>query len=243
MIVDVHAHWGPWFFTMDVGDVAVNLATMDTHGIDVQVVSATEAVCYDVAGGNAHLAEVLASAPDPGRLLGYVTCDPRRVDLAERDLGRYLGGPFAGVKVHTSYTRTPVTAPAMRDLFALLDEHDVIALVHTWGDDDVVALAELVASYSRVRVICGHTGADGYRSAVVAAGITDRVWFEPSWSSAPAGRIRWLADNLPADRLLFGTDSTLIDPAVAFGALEAADLDDARRHDVLSANARALFGL
>ena len=34
MLIDVHAHWGPWFFSMDVGPVNVNIELMDRFGIE-----------------------------------------------------------------------------------------------------------------------------------------------------------------------------------------------------------------
>ena len=44
MLIDVHAHWGPWFFSMDVGPIDVNIELMDRFGIDIQLVSAIEAI-------------------------------------------------------------------------------------------------------------------------------------------------------------------------------------------------------
>ena len=55
MIVDAHAHWGPWFFTMDTGSPALNTSLLERFGIDVQLVSATEGVVYDAPLGNAAL--------------------------------------------------------------------------------------------------------------------------------------------------------------------------------------------
>src|SRR6185312_7666179 len=66
-IIDVHAHVGPWPFHMDTGDAGFNLRLMDRYGIDLQLVSAAEAVVYDAVAGNAALREVLAVHP---RLLG-----------------------------------------------------------------------------------------------------------------------------------------------------------------------------
>lgn len=56
-IIDVHAHWGPWPYHRDDAANAANaesaesadtnLRLMDRYGIDVQIVSAAEAVTYD----------------------------------------------------------------------------------------------------------------------------------------------------------------------------------------------------
>ncbi|HWD82227.1 MAG TPA: amidohydrolase family protein [Kribbella sp.] len=45
------------------------------------------------------------------------------------------------------------------------------------------------------------------------------------------------------DRMMFGTDATLIDPSVALGALEAAELTQDEHAAITHQNAQALFGL
>ncbi|HEX4815029.1 MAG TPA: amidohydrolase family protein [Nonomuraea sp.] len=238
MIIDVHAHWGPWFFTMDVA--AANPATMDRYGIDRAIVSATEAVIYDAPAGNRALAAFLETQD---RLLGYVTVNPRRLREAEADLRAYLpGGRFVGVKIHTDYTGSPVDSARMRDALTLVAETGRPALVHTWGTS-VLGLAELCLEIPRLRVIAGHMGADGHRHAIEAAAACDRLYLEPCWSHAPAGRIAEVAAAVDPDRLLFGTDATLIDPSSAFGAVAAAGLTGDAAERVAWRNAAALFDL
>ncbi len=240
MIIDAHAHWGPWFFSMETASVAVNTDLLDRFGIDVQVVSATEAVTYDAAAGNASLARVLADADEP-RLRGYVTVDPREPDAARRDLARLRPPLWWGVKIHSHYSATPIASAAMRDAVALATDFGMPVLAHTWGPD-VVALADLAESVPGARVIAGHMGADAWRLVPEAARRSDRIWFEPCWSQPEAGRIRWVVDAVGADRVVFGTDATLIDPSVTLGAVEAAGLSDADRAAVLGGTALRLFG-
>lgn len=240
MIIDVHAHWGPWFFSMDVGDVATNLAVMDRYGIDLAVVSATEAVIYDAPAGNRALARVLETSD---RLLGYLTINPRRLADAERDLRDLLpSGRFVGVKIHTDYTGSPVDSPQTRDALTLAAEHDLPALVHTWGATPL-ALAQVCADIPRLRAIAGHMGADGWRHAVRAANQVDRLWLEPCFSHTEAGRFAAVASAVDTRRLLFGTDATLIDPAAAYGAVLAADLPVEVAERVAWRNAAELFRL
>jgi predicted TIM-barrel fold metal-dependent hydrolase len=241
MIIDVHAHWGPWFFTMDVA--GVTLCAMDRYGIEVAVVSASEAVIYDAPAGNRALADYLESSPAAAtRLYGYVTVNPRRLDEAERDLRRYLPtGRFAGVKIHTDYTGSPLTSSRMADALALVASFGCPALVHTWGDS-VLDLAQVCLDIPNLRVIAGHMGADGHRHAIEAARACDRLYLEPCWSHFPSGRIAEVAAAVDPGRLLFGTDSTLIDPASAFGSVAAADLPGDLAERVAWRNAAALFG-
>lgn len=240
MIIDVHAHWGPWFFSMEVGDPATNLAVMDRYGIDLAVVSATEAVIYDPPAGNRAMAKVLETTD---RLLGYLTVSPRQLAEAERDLRELVPtGRFVGVKIHTDYTDSPIASAQTREALALAAAHDLPVLIHTWGSAPL-ELAQAVADIPDLRAIAGHMGADGWRYAVEAANSVDRLWLEPCFSHTEAGRFAAVASLVDSRRLLFGTDATLIDPAAAFGAVLAADLSDAVAERVAWRNAAELFRL
>lgn len=240
MVVDVHAHWGPWFFAMDTASCEVNLAVMDRYGIDLQLVSATEAVIHDPARGNRATAQVLATTD---RLLGYLVINPRDLVTAERDLAELLpGGRFVGVKIHTDYTGSPVSSPQMGEALAMCAEHDLPVLVHTW-DTAVLDLAEQCERIPGLRAIAGHMGGPGWRYALEAANACDRLWLEPCFSHFEGGRVATVAAAVDPTRLLFGTDTTLIDPAVAFGAVLAADLPPEVLERVMWRNAVDLFDL
>ncbi|NUT34222.1 MAG: amidohydrolase family protein [Hamadaea sp.] len=242
MIIDVHGHWGPWFFTMEVGAVAANLAVMDRYGIDVAIVSATEAVCYDARSGNRAMAAALAGAP-ADRLYGYVTVNPRRLADAERDLEEHLAsGRFVGAKLHTDYTDSPISSPQTREALTMLAERGCPVLVHTWGRT-VLDLAQTCADLPRLRAIAGHMGADGWRHAIEAAAACDRLYVEPSWSHAPAGRMAQVVSEVDDQQLLFGTDATLIDPASALGAVLGSGVRGAAAERLAWRNAAALFGI
>jgi uncharacterized protein len=238
VIIDVHAHWGPWFFS---GLRTPNLTVMDRYGIDVAIVSSTEAVTYDPTAGNRALADFLFSAPD--RLLGYVTVHPRRLDQAERDLRELLPTRrFVGAKIHTEYTGSPIDSPQMRDALLMLAELDCPALVHTW-DASVLDLARHCVDIPGLRVIAGHMGAGGHRHAIAAARSCDRLYLEPSWSHGLAGRMDEVLREVDPRQILLGTDATLIDPASTFGVLAAARPDPVTAERIAWRNAAELFAL
>jgi predicted TIM-barrel fold metal-dependent hydrolase len=250
MIIDVHAHWGPWMFTRTRPPrtpppppsawTAELLAAMDRYGIDRAIASSSEAVIHDAPAGNRALAEALDSEE---RLHGYIALNPRRLDAAARDLTAYLpGGRFIGVKIHTDYSASPVSSPQLRRALELVAAAGCPALVHTWGAS-VLELAHLVVQIPGLKVIAGHMGADGHRHAIEAASVCDRLYLEPCWSHAPAGRFAEVAAAVNPRQLLFGTDATLIDPASAFGAVAGAKLSDDLAERIAWRNAAELFGL
>jgi predicted TIM-barrel fold metal-dependent hydrolase len=243
MIIDVHAHWGPWFFSMDVGSVAVNSELLDRFGIDIQLVSAIEAIVYDAPAGNRSLASQLPADP---RLRGMIVVDPRRLVEARADLAELLTGDgrnrWVGAKIHTDYSRTPIDSPAMQAAIELTTEFGLPTLVHTWGDN-ILDLANVAAAVPGGRVVAGHMGAGGWPLVPEAASRSDRIWFEPCWSAPEAGRIRWILDRIGPSRLMFGTDATLIDPSVALATFDAANLTPTEHDAIMWQNATALFNL
>lgn len=239
-IVDVHAHVGPYFFHMGQRDADANCRLCERWGITRQLVSHARGVFHDAVAGNEALARDLETHDE---LLGYAVINQRDLATAERELDRWLqpGSRFVGVKMHTHYPATAMASPQVRDALQLLDEHRAILLIHTWGTD-VVDLAELVADLPHIRVIAGHMGADRWDLASEVARDLPNLYLEPSCSTTNAGQMRYVMDHAPREQVLFGTDSTLLDPAVAFGQLAAADLSDDELEDVLWRNASRLFG-
>lgn len=239
-IIDVHAHLGPWFFGPDRGSAADNLRSMDAHGIDIQLVSGVEAVTYDALSGNPALAAAITGHT---RLRGMFVIDPRFLDEAEAQLEELLpSGLFLGAKIHTDYAATPAGSPRMAEALRLCAARQLPVLVHSWGTQ-LLDLAETVAQVDDVQVIAGHMGGPAWRLAPEAARRTDRLWLEPGYSQPEADRIRWVLDQVGPERLLFGSDSTLIDPALSIGAFRAAGLDEQEEELIMHRNAERLFGL
>jgi predicted TIM-barrel fold metal-dependent hydrolase len=239
-IIDVHGHWGPWFFAMDIGSVEENERLLDYYGIDLQIVSASEAVVYDAPGGNARLDAVFAEHP---RLRGYVVVNPNTPEVGRADAERFLASDrWVGVKIHTTYPGRSIASPQMRDTFDMLEALHAVVLVHTWGPD-VLDLAALVADRPHVTAIAAHAGATSWDGAIEAAGLTDRLYLELSCSITDLARVLRITEQVDHRRLLLGTDATLIDPAVAIGLYQSADLSAESRELIFWRNAAELFGL
>ncbi|MEU9980560.1 amidohydrolase family protein [Streptomyces sp. NPDC050856] len=240
-IIDVHAHVGHWQFHLTTGDADTNLRQMDRYGIDLQLVSASEAVVHDAVAGNAALREQLAVRP---RLYGYAVVNPNRPQESAADLRRCLDtGMFVGAKIHTHYPGRLPGSREMAEAFDVVAEAGVPLLLHTWGRE-VTLLPELLADRPGLRVIMGHAGGDAWREAAHAAAACDRLYLEHCRTATDAGRVAYAREaGVPVERMLFGTDATLIDPCVSLGVIRDARFTDGELERVLWRNAAELFGL
>jgi predicted TIM-barrel fold metal-dependent hydrolase len=240
-IVDVHQHVGPWPFPGKWGGIELNLDLMERRGIEVAIISSTEASVDDLVVGNARLAEDISGHPN---LLGYVTLNPRYPGLSVREMEKYAGHPqFVGYKIHTSYSGTAMGEPRMADLFATMAESPRPLLIHTWGAAAVSALAGLAARHPQLPIIVAHAGGDAWRKAIAAAQTQPNLWLEFAMSTPERGRIERAVKALGGERVLFGTDSTLFDPQYMLSCFAEAQIPDALRPRVMGENARRLFGL
>lgn len=240
MIIDVHAHAGPWFFATDVGAAELNIKLMDRYGIDRQIVSASEAVTYDMVAGNRWMADRLAEQP---RLLGYLVVNPNELAEAETELARHLpSGRFVGIKIHTTYPGQALMSSATRDALALAARAKLPVLIHTW-DDGVLGLVDVLEELEELRVIAGHMGGPAWRTAVEAARRSDRLYLEPCCSITDRDKFRYALDRVPVEQMLFGTDSTLVDPVIALGVVAAAGMTEREYEHVMWRNAERLFGI
>jgi len=239
--IDVHQHVGPWPFPGKWGGIEINLELMELRGIDVAIISSTEAIVDDMIAGNAHLAEDIAGHPN---LLGYVTLNPRFPGLSVREMEKYARHPqFVGYKIHTSYSGTAMGEPRLAALFERMAQAPRPLLIHTWGAAAVSALAALAARYPQLPIIVAHAGGDAWRQAIAAAAAQPNLWLEFAMSTPERGRIERAVEALGGERVLFGTDSTLFDPQYMLSCFAEAQVPDSLRPQMMGENAARLFGL
>jgi hypothetical protein len=252
-IVDVHQHTGPWPFPGKWGGIELNLDLMERRGIDAAITSSTEAIADDMVAGNARLAEDLARLGNPARaphlaghhhLYGYVTVNPRYLELSARQIETYGPEPqFVGFKIHTGYSATPMGDPRMAELFAMLEPHRKPLLIHTWGEGAVRALAGLVQRHPPLPVIAAHAGGDAWREAIQVAANAPNLYLDFCVSSPERGRIERAIARLGPGQVLFGTDATLFDPQYMLACFQEADIDEEHLPLVMGGNAMRLFGI
>jgi hypothetical protein len=212
---------------------------MDRRGIERCVVSSAEAIVYDMREGNRLLAEALEGQE---RLLGYVVVNPNYPGESEAELEKYLKNPrFRGVKIHGGYSGKSWSSSEMRGLLAMAARWRKPLLIHAGGESDVRALAETARALPELPVILAHAGGDGWKEAIGAARQLRNLYVEFSSSAAHRQRISEAVKAAGAEKVLFGSDLTLLDPAVMLGMMEDAGLSEQEQRRVMWDNAVRLF--
>lgn len=240
--IDVHGHLAPTPWDVpDLGPAALADAQA-ARGIAVTVASSIEAIASHAPTGNA--AAVRDVAGD-GRLRAYLVADPRDLPGTRRDLVRHGDAAnVAGIKVHAQWSGTATAAPEMAELFDLLAAHGRPVKIHNGGDGWEAALRALADRHPRLPIIVAHAG-PGTPSMAAArvAAATSNVHLELASSFASLPEVRAVIEATPPDRLLFGTDAPLLEPAFVLGTYADAGVTPETHPDVFHGTAARLFGI
>jgi predicted TIM-barrel fold metal-dependent hydrolase len=241
-IIDIHTHYGKWPFPMQQLEPTEMVAVMKRRGIGKAIVSSSLAIVYDFREGNRTLAEAIRPHPE---LFGYVTINLNYPEAGIQELDTYLHNPkFLGVKIHQNYSRQKIDSPDGRRVLRALNEYRRPLLLHTYSSPlespwNAVPVAKI---NPRVSIILAHMGGDAWREGILAAKESPNLFVDMCASWADADKVAAAVRELGPERVLFGSDFTLFDPAQTLGMIEEADLSQEVRSLILHGNAERLFG-
>ena len=237
-IIDVHTHLGLWQFPIPGERATDLLALMRQGGIERAIVSSAESIMYDLAVGNRFVAEEIAGHPE---LLGYVVVNPNYLDLSCQEMDRYYQQPnFVGAKVHCDHSASPTASDKTRRLLEEVARRGKPIKVHVFGEGALQTLKEMALAHPEWAIIKAHGGGREMAQEVVDA---PNIYFDFASSHASSHAICEALQVLGADRLLFGSDATLLSVGGALGAYYDANLTPEQRKKVLFGNAKRLFKL
>lgn len=247
-IVDAHAHIGRWPSSWAPRPAAEDLvASMDASGTNVAIISSMDALWSgDVRPGNE--AAVQAARHHPGRVYVHAVANPYRAS-DENYLDELLSqDEVRGIKVHPHTHDCALDDPRYDWIYELAVRHGIPVLGHsfagTWHSDP--DLFSLVANRNpKMTLIAGHAGATihGFRSMIDLASKSQNLIAEICGSNMTGWWLRRVVDSFGPERVLHGTDSTLIDPRYGVGRVLHAPLDETERRLILSGNARRIYRL
>lgn len=240
-IIDVHAHYGGWVGLPNpctaVEDI---LETCQRFNIERACLSSTLAISYDLVEGNERLAQAIEGHE---ALQGYVTIHPGYPEDSLAQLRDLLQLPnFVGAKLHPKHAGLPIDCPQARPLLEYLCECGVPLLEHTWFDEMCLATGRAADTFPELVIIMGHMGGDTWEKALEIAAGRPNVYLELCSGLAPWGKLERAISVVGADRLLFGSDMTLLDPGYTLGTVTGAEITEEQKRLILYANGKRLFG-
>lgn len=261
MIIDAHCHVWPDHIAARVlldrpagldpvhdGTVSGLLRTMDTAGID-------RAVCLGVASTarTVQRTNEFIGALDRARFVPFGTVHPGLPD--EVNLRSLRDNGIAGVKLHPLFQDLSLSDPRVVGLLGALADARIIVITHVGAGGDPAAnergspqsLRAVLDQVRGLQVIACHFG--GYHRLDQAEEflLGSRAVLETSWpprlASLDQERVGRIIARHCADRVVFGSDWPMTDPAAEIAAIRALGLAPAEEKAILGGTLAALLGL
>ena len=247
-LIDSHAHLGPMpaaYMSMDADGL---VAEQRRLGIEASIVSSFEALQWSLARGNE---DVVRAAEKHPSIYVSVVLNPRQMGDSERLVQRFGGHPkVLGIKIHPVKHGYDLDMQMVGELLEMARPCGLPVLSHCEMEAPVsgTALRRRAVQFPDMTFIVAHWGiagrGPGERIAEILDGSAPPNLFVDMASrrTAEYGFFEYAVRTIGADRILWGSDATVIEPAAMLGVLQMADLTDAERRQIAYANALRVYG-
>lgn len=266
-LIDMHGHVGPFYGCFLPSSPLERMRhRLKRSGVQRIVCSHHSALACDVERGNQAMQEIVTAHPD--QFLAYWVINPNSPEITERDLRAYhTRNGFVGLKFWPDYHYVPVNSPKYTPALEFADEHNLLVLVHTFGESPFDApdlLAEAAQRHPRTRFLMGHSGYGEWEKSVAIARDLDNVYLDltsvvqaldfsqmpggslmprvPTISPHVNGLIEYMVNTAGSRKIVFGSDLPWYSQHYHAGAVLFARISDEARHDILHCNAERLLG-
>ncbi len=253
MIIDTHLHLGPipGYFNYDISLDGI-LRLMDSLGITHAVNIHTAGLIYgDLEKGIQE--SIKAYEASNRRILSYHTFDP---NIPEKSLDAIKSCQdsriFRGVKIHPSFHGVPADSEKYAAIWEYAQQNDILLISHTWDISPTNPTQKLsfpplfekyLAKYPRVRIIFGHSGGryKGIQEAIRLGKKYPNVYFDTAGDIYANHFIETLVAEIGSQRVLFGSDCSMMDQRTMLGVVLGAKLSLQEKEDILYRNAARML--
>jgi predicted TIM-barrel fold metal-dependent hydrolase len=225
------------------------LSIMDAAGVDVTCLNC---VFYgDARRGNDAVAEAVALHPD--RFVGAAFVTPHYPEEAVVELDRAFGElNMKFVKVYPDYAMKLPEDPSYGPILEWCSARELPVMLHSTflfeppNADVYKRYTGLHKRYPGIKWVIAHAGwpnPPGGQAIVDSVNDVPNMYLETCTSFSNAGTLEFIVDGVGADRILFGSDMTLMDARLQLGIIATADIPEEDKRKILGLNAINLLCL
>ena len=243
MTVDGHVHIGKSTRLQIAADGAMLVRIADEMGFDRICCTDLTALFYDMHEGNRLLYEEMRKFPD--RILGYASLHSTRfgqeaIDEIKRCRNDY---GMRGLKIYST-PELSIAEPAMIPILETCAELKMPILAHTTPQE----CEFLLSAVTEVTFIMAHAGGQPFahgdwNRAIMAAQRFPNLYLDTASSAIDTGFVETCVAALGASRILFGTDTPLLDPWPQLVKIRETRLSEEDRQLIMGGNILRLMGV
>lgn len=250
-VIDMHSHVGRWGRPRIHDDPQRYLRIMDAAGIDKSCVSPP--IISDHWRANNYVADFVSAYPD--RFIGVAFVTPHYPEEVLPVLNKAFDEQrMAFIKIYPDYFGKPIDDEAYFPVFNFANERGLMVKSHATFPFDPVGttipnrFSALSDRFPNVKWILAHAGSSDPLSekgpqAVQAASTLEKVYLETCSSRCSYGTIEYIVNNAGADKVLYGSDTPLMDSRQEIGKILTADLSEEDKCKIIGLNAMRLLGI
>lgn len=243
-IIDAHAHMsadGHYSISdliMKNSDAKSMVNAMDDLGIDCTCTVPWEGIATN--GTNANLTCQKAMRDFPGRFLSYASCNPNYKEELETVIPRFheQDQGFIGIKPYYPKHGYDILGEKYKEWYEYADRRKMPVLLHTGISGIHLKIPELCRRYPNISLLMAHS-ASSYQNADDLIKIVkefENTYLEITYTSLTRGIIKYMVDRVGADRVLFGTDTPMRDPAPQLAWIAYADISLEDKKKIMGGN-------
>jgi predicted TIM-barrel fold metal-dependent hydrolase len=182
----------------------------------------------------------------PDHYIPYLTIDPTFLTDAEikTTIEKYHGNlKYPGLKPYFPRNHYPLTGPQYHQWFQYGNDHKLFALIHYDAPTTYNDIDKLAPKYPDLFFLVAHSGCS-YTAAsrvIQLAKKYKNVYAELTFTSVLSRVVEILCREITADRVLFGADTPMRDPAPQVGWVVYANLTFEEKKKVLGENMRKIL--
>ena len=239
-IIDIHAHTGKWLFHSEMTDEKIP-DMLDRFSIVKAIFSSGLSLMHDLVEGNRYNYDFIQR---DDRCYGYVVINQNHVDLSINELRKYLGKKkIIGVKMHPTQFDHKVNTKESRILLKIVESYGLPVLIHT--EDSEIArpkhIIDIAVDFPKNKYIIAHMGNAWWQEALESASKADNIYTDIVSSWCAYDNIRYACEKLGDDHVLYGSDLTLLNPALSIGNVMSSEISNDSKEKIFYKNASEIF--
>jgi hypothetical protein len=247
MIIDDHVHVHEWSYREGDPEYEVDyvIRQMDEAGVHRAIIEDSLAyVGMKQAESNRLTKEAVDRFPD--RLIGFANIKPPEgAEACRAEIDRTVGDwGFRGIKLHAMADNYSADDPAHVDaVLEAVIRHDVPIWFHTGHLPYAtpMQIARLATRFPKSKLIIGHLGSGMIYDAILCAQSRANIWLDISLQGA--GAVHLACAEVPAEKLIFGSDAPYGDMRSTRRAVETSSLSAADQSRILGGNIAQLCAI
>jgi predicted TIM-barrel fold metal-dependent hydrolase len=245
IVVDAHSHFGYMGMFGQERDISFgeSLAAADEAGIDKLCLSSIEALEFEMGEGNKAVYRLMKQYPD--RVMGFASIPTpyfgkKGLDELQRAVEEFGMKGIGELETTAAY---PIDIPQWIAVLEKAADLKVPVLVHS-SRSACARASELVPE---VIILLAHLGTGlgltvgEWIDTIEMAKTHPNIYLETCTSITSYGQIEMAVQELGSERIVFGTDSPLLDPAVMKAKITSADISAEAKENILGRNMARLL--